>query len=119
MRISDWSSDVCSSDLKGATWLDRQAIAREPVALGGGGFGAEVREAMDRRAEHLIGQGLAERQNRGVSFNTNLIETLRRRELDDVGATLPAESGRPITKAAEGGDVPRGHQRHNPPAPRP
>ena len=46
----------------GATWLDRQAIAREPVALGGGGFGAEVREALDRRAEHLIGQGLAERQ---------------------------------------------------------
>ena len=27
----------------GATWLDRRAIAREPVALGGGGFGAEVR----------------------------------------------------------------------------
>src|SRR5690606_32272193 len=38
----------------GATWLDRQAIAREPVALGGGGFGAEVREAMNARAEHLI-----------------------------------------------------------------
>src|SRR3546814_13560386 len=67
---------------KGATWLDRQAIAREPVALGGGGFGAEVREAMDRRAEHLIGPGLAERQNRGVSFHSNLIETLRRRELE-------------------------------------
>jgi hypothetical protein len=31
----------------GATWLDRQAIAREPVALSDGGFGAEVREAMD------------------------------------------------------------------------
>ncbi|TBR26667.1 MAG: DUF3363 domain-containing protein, partial [Reyranella sp.] len=70
---------------KGATWLDRQAIAREPIALGGGGFGAEVREALDRRAEHLIGQGLAERQNRGVSFSRNLIKTLRRRELDAVG----------------------------------
>src|SRR5690606_14135497 len=40
----------------GATWLDRQAIAREPAALGGVGFGAEVRDAMDRRAEHLIEQ---------------------------------------------------------------
>ena len=56
----------------GATWLDRQAIAREPVALSGGGFGAEVRDALERRAEHLIGQGLAERQNRGVSLSRNL-----------------------------------------------
>ncbi|TFV30293.1 DUF3363 domain-containing protein [Bradyrhizobium frederickii] len=27
----------------GATWLDRQAVARDPVALGQAGFGAEVR----------------------------------------------------------------------------
>jgi type IV secretory pathway VirD2 relaxase len=86
----------------GATWLDRQAIAREPVALGGGGFGAEVREAMVRRAEHLIGQGFAERQSRGVSFRRNLIETLRRRELDALGEKLAAESGRPFSKAATG-----------------
>ena len=37
----------------GATWLDRQAIAREPVALGGGGFGAEVREALDLSLIHI------------------------------------------------------------------
>jgi len=86
----------------GATWLDRQAIAREPVALGGGGFGAEVRGAMDRRAEHLIGQGLAERQGRGVSFSRNLIETLRRRELDALGEKLVSESGRPLTRASTG-----------------
>ncbi len=95
----------------GATWLDRQAIAREPAALGGGGFGAEVREALDRRAEHLIGQGLAERQNRGVSFSRNLIETLRRRELDAVGAKLAAESGRPLNKAAAGEYVAGAYQR--------
>ncbi|MFG1388438.1 relaxase/mobilization nuclease domain-containing protein [Xanthobacter versatilis] len=86
----------------GATWLDRQAIAREPVTLGGGGFGAEVRGAMDRRAEHLIGQGLAERQGRGVSFSRNLIETLRRRELEALGEKLASESGRPLTRASTG-----------------
>ncbi|MGE0457790.1 MAG: relaxase/mobilization nuclease domain-containing protein [Bauldia sp.] len=95
----------------GATWLDRQAIAREPVALGGGGFGAEVREALDRRAEHLIGQGLAERQKRGVSFGRNLIETLRRRELDAVGARLAAESGRSFNKATAGEYVAGAYQR--------
>jgi type IV secretory pathway VirD2 relaxase len=86
----------------GATWLDRQAIAREPVPLGGGGFGAEVRDALERRAEHLIGQGLAERQSRGVSFSRNLIETLRRRELDALRERLAAETGQASVKSAAG-----------------
>jgi type IV secretory pathway VirD2 relaxase len=95
----------------GATWLDRQAVARDPIALGGGGFGAEVRGALDRRAEHLIGQGLAERQNRGVSFNRELIKTLRQRELDAVGAELAAESGRQFNKSGTGEYVAGAYQR--------
>lgn len=86
----------------GATWLDRQAIAREPLALGSGGFGAEVRDALDRRAEHLISQGLAERQPRGVSFSRNLIETLRRRELDALTERLSAETGQAAAKPSAG-----------------
>ncbi len=85
----------------GATWLDRQAIAREPVALGGG-FGAEVREAMNARADHLIEQGLAERQGRSVIFARNLIDTLRRREVDALGEKLAAETGRPFSRSATG-----------------
>lgn len=94
----------------GATWLDRQAIAREPVALGGG-FGAEVRDAMDRRAEHLVGQGLAERQKRGVSFQPGLIDTLRRRELEAVAARITAETGRPQVKSEAGEYVTGTYQR--------
>ncbi|TBZ19277.1 relaxase/mobilization nuclease domain-containing protein [Rhizobium leguminosarum] len=86
----------------GATWLDRQAIAREPVALGGGGFGAEVRDAMDRRAEHLIEQRLAERHGRSVIFSRNLIDTLRQRDVEALGAKLAAETGRPFAKAGTG-----------------
>ena len=37
----------------GATRIDRQLLAKES-ALSGGGFGAEVREAMDRRIDHLV-----------------------------------------------------------------
>jgi type IV secretory pathway VirD2 relaxase len=84
----------------GATWLDRQAIAREPVALGGGGFGAEVREAMSARAEELVRQGLAERQARGITFSRNLIDTLRRREVQALGEKLAAETGRPFNPSA-------------------
>ena len=86
----------------GATWLDRQAIAREPVALGGGGFGAEVRDAMDRRAEHLVEQRLAERHGQGVVFSRNLIDTLRRRELDTLADKLAADTGRPLAKPGTG-----------------
>ncbi|MGY3133765.1 type IV secretory pathway VirD2 relaxase [Bradyrhizobium sp. USDA 4501] len=86
----------------GATWLDRQAVARDPAALGQAGFGAEVREAMERRAEHLVQQGLAERQVRGVVFAKNLIGTLRRRELEDLSKQLAAETGQPFNPSAAG-----------------
>ncbi|HWM45672.1 MAG TPA: DUF3363 domain-containing protein [Xanthobacteraceae bacterium] len=85
----------------GATWLDRQAIAREPVAVGGG-FGAEVRDALDRRAEHLICQGLAERQASGVSYSRNLIDTLRRRELEALSERIGAETGKSAVKPSAG-----------------
>ncbi|MGY3362820.1 type IV secretory pathway VirD2 relaxase [Bradyrhizobium sp. GM0.4] len=86
----------------GATWLDRQAVARDPVALGQAGFGAEVRDAMQRRAEQLIEQGLAERQVRGLVFAKNLIGTLRHRELEALGKQLAAETGQPFNPSAAG-----------------
>lgn len=86
----------------GATWLDRQAIAREPVALGEAGFGAEVRDAMDRRAEQLVQRGLAEQQARGIVFSRNLIDTLRRREAEALGEKFAAETGRPFNSSATG-----------------
>ncbi|MDX8495085.1 DUF3363 domain-containing protein [Mesorhizobium sp. VK22B] len=89
----------------GPTWLDRQNIAREPASLSDGGFGATVREAMNARAEHLVEQGLAERQGRRVVFTRNLIDTLRRRELDALGEKLAAEAGQPFNRAAGGDHV--------------
>lgn len=94
----------------GATWLDRQSIAREPVAMSDGGFGAEVRDAMRQRAEHLVGEGLAEQQGRRVIFNRNLIETLRRREVDAVAGQLAKETGQPF-KPAESGEYVAGTYR--------
>jgi len=86
----------------GATWLDRQNIAREPVALSDGGFGAEVRHALDRRGEHLIEQGLADRNGQRVTFARNLIDTLRARELEALGEKLAAETGQPFNRAGSG-----------------
>lgn len=86
----------------GATWLDRQSIAREPVAMSDGGFGAEVRDAMQQRAGRLVGEGLAEQQGRRVIFNRNLIETLRRREVDAVAGQLAKETGQPFKQTESG-----------------
>ncbi|GGB12133.1 hypothetical protein GCM10011491_44980 [Brucella endophytica] len=86
----------------GATWLDRQAVAREPLSLSDGGFGAEVQQAMERRANHLVEQGLTERQGHGVVFTRKLIDTLRRRELDALGEKLAAETGQPFNRIGSG-----------------
>ncbi|CDN94534.1 MULTISPECIES: relaxase/mobilization nuclease domain-containing protein [Agrobacterium] len=86
----------------GATWLDRQAIAREPVALSEGGFGSEVRQAMDERAEHLIGEGLADRQGGRIVFARRLLNTLREREVNALGEKLAAETGLPFAQAGTG-----------------
>ncbi len=98
-------SDLAVEDqvtASGATWLDRQAVARDPAALGQAGFGAEVRDAMRRRAEQLIEQGLAERRTQGIVFSQNLIGTLRRREVESLGKRLAAERGQPFNAAASG-----------------
>ncbi|BCH27853.1 type VI secretion protein [Mesorhizobium sp. L-8-3] len=86
----------------GATWLDRQAVSRDPTALGEGGFGSEVKEALDRRAEHLIEEGFAQRQGSRVIFARRLIDTLRRQELEALGDKLATDLGRPFNKAATG-----------------
>ncbi len=86
----------------GATWIDRQLIAREPEFLGGGGFGADVQTAMTARADHLTEQGLARRQGQQVIYARNLLDTLRRRELDATAEKLTAETGTPFQKAASG-----------------
>jgi type IV secretory pathway VirD2 relaxase len=86
----------------GATWIDRQFVAREPAPLGSGGFGAEVRAAMQSRTEHLIEQGLARRQGQQIIYARNLLETLRRQELDSIGEKLTAEMGMPFRKSGSG-----------------
>jgi type IV secretory pathway VirD2 relaxase len=88
----------------GATWLDRQLLAREPVVTGGG-FGAEVGEAMERRVEHLASEGLARRQGQRVIFSRDLLNTLRSRELNDAAGKITAETRLVYRPSAEGEHV--------------
>jgi type IV secretory pathway VirD2 relaxase len=76
----------------GATWLDHRLIERG-AGIADGGFGAEVRRAMDARTDHLVGEGLARRYGERTVFERGLIDTLRRRELDSVGNRLASDTG--------------------------
>ncbi|MBG0809925.1 DUF3363 domain-containing protein [Methylosinus sp. H3A] len=89
----------------GATWLDRRLVEAEPMPLSEAGFGHEVRDAMDARAEHLVADGLARRQGQRFVFARDLLATLRARELDEVAGRLSAISGLPHQRAAEGASV--------------
>ncbi|MFS3137132.1 relaxase/mobilization nuclease domain-containing protein [Gluconacetobacter sacchari] len=88
----------------GATWLDRQAVAKEIPELGGG-FGAEVRDAVRRRVDHLVREGLARREGERVRFERGLLATLRDREVKAVGEQLSQEFGKTFEPVAPGDNV--------------
>lgn len=89
----------------GATWLDRQAVARELVPMSDIGFGGDVRSALLRRAEHLVENGLAQRQGGRIVLARQLIETLRRREVEELSDKLASQLGRPFGKPVAGNTV--------------
>ena len=60
---------------------------------------------MDRRVDHLVEEGLARRQGQRVIFARDLLNTLRRRELDEASARLAAETGLVHRPSAEGEHV--------------
>lgn len=85
----------------GATWLDRQLVARDPIDFGVG-FGLEVSQAMEARTEHLVEEGLARREGKRVVFARNLLGTLRQCELDALGEKLSNEMNMPYRQSAGG-----------------
>ncbi len=76
----------------GVTWLDEQHVAKEPEALGGG-FGAQVRQALVLRRQWLIEEDLAWRDGDTVRYRANLLTELRRRELRQVADQLSKGMG--------------------------
>ena len=77
---------------QGATWIDRQLIARDSE-ISSTGFGIAARDAMERRIDHLVGEGLARRQGQRVIFARDLLNTLRQRDLDAAVSRLSVETG--------------------------
>jgi hypothetical protein len=67
------------------------------------GFGAEVRQALERRTEELIRQGHASRTAHAqLRVKADLLGTLARREIERVGRQLAAERGLAFQSIREG-----------------
>jgi len=86
----------------GATWLDRELTSSAPMPLREAGFGREVREALDRRRQWLIAQGLAQEEQGHVILRANLLSALRRRELSRVAGQLSDQLGQAYAEARPG-----------------
>ena len=89
---------------QGATWIDRQLIARDSE-ISSAGFGIAARDAMERRIDHLVGEGLARRQGQRVIFARDLLNTLRQRDLDAAVSRLSVETGLLHRPSSEGEHV--------------
>lgn len=85
----------------GATWLDRELLKPTPTAAPLG-FGAEVRQALQQRAEFLIEQGLAQRRGQRIMFARDLLKTLHARELSQVTSRLARQLQRAVHVPVEG-----------------
>lgn len=88
----------------GVTWLDRELVADKPVDLGRG-FGADVRDALDRRRQWLVAQELAAIEGDTIRYRRNLLSVLQLRELRTVASGLADDLDKPFVEARTGQSV--------------
>jgi hypothetical protein len=89
------SNSASRSRHRGATWLDHRLVAREPACRCRGWLRhARCATAMQARMPSISPTRRAgRRQGQRIVLQRDLLATLRRRELDAVGARLSAETG--------------------------
>jgi type IV secretory pathway VirD2 relaxase len=76
-----------------ATWLDHALVADADAGAAGSGFGHALHDALTRRQQWLIEQGLARRDGNTIVFVRDLLATLSRREVLATGEKLARARG--------------------------
>jgi len=84
----------------GATWLDRELVARDHFSIAETGFGREVNNALDRRAQRLVEMGHATTKDGFINIPRRAVAALERQEVERVGKEMAAERG--LTYAPSG-----------------
>lgn len=80
-------------DARAATFLDQELVSGSLRTLRDAGFGRELHEALTRRQEWQVEQGLARKQDGRVFYSKNLMTTLADREISKKGAQIAKEHG--------------------------
>src|SRR5882757_1482351 len=96
IRISVLSHNGLDSQIghDGATWLDRELLSRQRIALAGEGFGQEVKAALEKRKQALVAMGHVNDLGGGrVRARTDLIQRLDAIDIERAGKVLAAERG--------------------------
>ena len=93
ITVLSWQSLDEMPGASGATWLDKQLIARSSEMFASRGLGSEIEIALRLRRQWLLEQGLAREQGGRIAYARNLLQTLERRELAEVGARMTRETG--------------------------
>lgn len=86
----------------GVTWIDRELVSDRPETVRNSGFGRDVREALARRRQWLMAEGLAHEQQDRIVYRANMISILRQRELNRIAGQLSDELGLPYAEARSG-----------------
>jgi hypothetical protein len=89
----------------GATWLDRELVSGALQTTRDSGFGHEVWEAMKRRQQWLVEQGLAQETQKRFVYPSDMLETLQKRELARVSGKLSEQLGFAYAEAKTGEPV--------------
>ncbi|WP_316167611.1 MULTISPECIES: relaxase/mobilization nuclease RlxS [unclassified Bradyrhizobium] len=93
ITVLSWQSLEQLPQAMGATWLDRQLLARTPEALGPSGMGADVETALRARRQWLIEQDLAREQGGQMRYARDLLRTLETIELRRAAADITVQTG--------------------------
>jgi type IV secretory pathway VirD2 relaxase len=86
----------------GATWLDRELLARDRPPITDSGFGREVKAALNRRAQRLVDMGLAPAKDGNIHIPGRTAAALERREVEHVGQQMARERGLTYTPSNAG-----------------
>jgi type IV secretory pathway VirD2 relaxase len=90
----------------GATWLDRELVSPNRTPLTQAGFGSEVSQALERRKDSLVYQGLASRTPEGgVRAPKDLLSRLEQQEIARVGPEMAKVRGLTFKPAEVGNYV--------------
>jgi type IV secretory pathway VirD2 relaxase len=88
--------------VRARSWLDQELLADAPTPLHGGGFGHEVRKALQDRRAWLVQEGFARQETTRTAYRRDMLSALRDQELAHAGGELAASLGKRYVAATSG-----------------